>query len=213
MRSSCVVPRLCRIVGLGLALTVSLPALGASAQDAPEIVSRAEWGAKPANVEMMAPQTPREIVIHHTGTRQHLKLSLERKLRSLQNFSQHPGTVNGRTKAAWGDLPYHFYIDAAGRIGEGRDVGYAGDTNTAYSTANRIQIVMEGQFDDEQPSAAQLGALERLVAWLAARYRVPADKISGHNDHARTACPGKHLKAHLPTLIEKVKAAGASHAR
>ncbi|HEX5958811.1 MAG TPA: peptidoglycan recognition family protein [Hyphomicrobiaceae bacterium] len=199
--------------GLGLALALALTMPGASAQDRPEIVPRFQWGAKPANVEMMTPQTPREIVIHHTGTRQHPKLSLERKLRSLQSFSQHPGTVNGRTKAAWGDLPYHFYIDATGRIGEGRDVGYAGDTNTAYSTANRIQIVMEGQFDDERPSTAQLDALDRLVAWLAARYRVPADKISGHNDHAPTACPGKHLKAHLPALIEKVKAIGASRAR
>jgi hypothetical protein len=182
----------------------------AQAGAAPEIVPRSAWGANPAKTEMMKPQTPREIVIHHTSVKQQPKLSLARKLRGLQGFSQKPGTVNGRPKAAWGDMPYHFYIDSAGRIGEGRDVGYAGDTNTRYSTANRIQIVLEGHFDKQEPSPAQLQSLDRLVVWLAAKYRVPAGKISGHNDHVSTDCPGKHLKSYLPTLRQKVaKAAGA----
>jgi hypothetical protein len=176
---------------------------------APPIVPRAAWGAKPAKTDMMKPQTPREIVIHHTSVKQQPKLSLERKLRGLQSFSQTPGTVNGRPKVAWGDVPYHFYIDSAGHIGEGRDVGYAGDTNTKYSTANRIQIVLEGHFDTEEPAAAQLQSLDRLVVWLAKRYRVPAGKISGHNDHVSTDCPGKHLKSYLPTLRDKVAKASA----
>jgi hypothetical protein len=175
----------------------------------PEIVPRSAWGAKPAKTEMMKPQTPREIVIHHTSVKQQPKLSLERKLRGLQGFSQNPGTVNGRPKVAWGDVPYHFYIDSAGRIGEGRDVGYAGDTNTKYSTANRIQIVLEGHFDTEEPSPAQLQSLDKLVVWLARKYRVPAGKISGHNDHVSTDCPGKHLKSYLPTLRDKVAKASA----
>ena len=184
------------LAGAGLAL--------AQGNEAPPIVPRSAWGAKPANTEMMQRQTPREIVIHHTAARQQPKLSLERKLRGLQGFSLNPGTVNGRPKAAWGDMPYHFYIDAAGRIGEGRDVRYAGDTNTRYATANRIQVVVEGHFDKEQPSPGQLEALDRLVVWLARKYRVPAAKISGHNDHVSTDCPGKSLKSYLPALRAKV---------
>jgi hypothetical protein len=185
---------------LGAATSLALAQSGA----APEIVPRSAWGAMPARTEMMKPQTPREIVIHHTSVKQQPKLSLERKLRGLQGFSQNPGTVNGRPKVAWGDMPYHFYIDSAGRIGEGRDVDYAGDTNTKYSTANRIQIVLEGHFDKQEPSPAQLQSLDRLVVWLVRKYRVPAGKISGHNDHVSTDCPGKHLKSYLPTLREKV---------
>ena len=79
----------------------------------------------------------------------------------------------------------------AGRIGEGRSLDFAGDSNTAYDTANRIQIVVEGHFNQEQPSVAQLRSLDRLVVWLAARYQVPATSISGHGDHvANTDCPG-----------------------
>ena len=198
--------------GAGLALVLvaaALASLAAAESEAPPIVPRATWGAKPANTEMMKAQTPLEIVIHHTGERQQPKLSLEKKLRGLQSFSQAPGSVNGRPKVAWGDVPYHFYIASDGRIGEGRDVGYAGDTNTKYSTANRIQIVVEGHFDKEEPSPAQLQALDRLVVWLARKYRVPADKITGHNDHVSTDCPGRHLKSYLPTLRDKVaKASG-----
>jgi hypothetical protein len=205
-----VLRRLCAagLAAAALGAAAASPAL-AQGGAAPEIVPRSAWGAKPPRTEMMKPQTPREIVIHHTSVKQQPKLSLEKKLRGLQGFSQNPGTVNGRPKAAWGDMPYHFYIDSAGRIGEGRDVGYAGDTNTKYSTADRIQIVLEGHFDKEEPSPAQLQSLDRLVVWLAGKYRVPAGRISGHNDHVSTYCPGKHLKSYLPTLRDKVAKASA----
>lgn len=204
MRSTSI--RLCGLAGLGLALFAFAAAFSAFAQRsaAPEIVPRSAWGAKPANKSVMKAQNPREIVIHHTSARQQPKVSLEQKLRGLQNFSQTIGSVNARPKPAWGDVPYHYYIDAAGRIGEGRDVNYAGDTNTKYNTTNRIQIVVEGHFDTEQPSPAQLRSLDRLVVWLAGKYRVPAAKISGHNDHAATDCPGRNLKSYLPLLRNKV---------
>jgi len=210
MRSS--VTRWYGALGLGLVLLAFAAALGASAQRvaAPEIVPRAGWGAKPANTASMKPQTPHEIVIHHTSVRQQPKLTLEQKLRGLQSFSQTTGSVNSRPKPAWGDVPYHFYIDLAGRIGEGRNINYAGDTNTRYSTANRIQIVLEGHFDKEQPSPAQLQSLDKLVIWLAARYRVPAARISGHNDHVATDCPGHNLKGYLPVLRDRVAKASAA---
>ncbi|MEL6421593.1 MAG: peptidoglycan recognition family protein [Pseudomonadota bacterium] len=166
----------------------------------PPIVSRAEWKAKPAKTSLMRRQTPREIIIHHTSVRQQPKISLERKMRGLQGFSMRPGKVGRRKKPAWGDGPYHFYIGVSGRIAEGRDIRYAGDTNTKYNTKNRIQVVLEGQFDRERPNRRQLTALRQLTRWLAVTYDISADALSSHNDHASTNCPGKHLKAYLPTL-------------
>src|SRR5262245_39408340 len=98
------------------------PGIGAGAQDAPPIVARAQWGAKAADTSLMKKQTPREIIIHHTSVRQQPKLSLEKKLQGLQTFSQKPGSVAGHSKPVWGDIPYHYYIDVSGRIGEARDV-------------------------------------------------------------------------------------------
>lgn len=192
--------------GFGFVLLAAVAALGAAADTVgePEIVPRSAWGAKPARKDLMTPQTPHAIVIHHTSTRRQPKLNLEQKLRGLQSFSQAPGRVNDKPKPAWGDVPYHFYVDAAGRIGEGRDISYAGDSNTKYNTADRIQIVVEGNFEQEQPTQEQLRALDQLVIWLAAKYRVPPSGISGHNDLAPTDCPGRNLKDYLPQLRDKV---------
>jgi N-acetylmuramoyl-L-alanine amidase len=187
-----------------LALTAAI-AQAAERSAAPPIVPRAAWGAKPADASLMKPLEPREIVIHHTGEKRRPQLTLSEKLQKLQRFSQSVGLVGTAPKPPWGDVPYHFYVDAAGRIAEGRSLAFAGDSNTPYDTAGRIQIAVEGHFDEEQPSAAQLAALDRLVLWLAARHRLPAANISGHSDHVdNTQCPGQGLKAHLPTLRSRV---------
>lgn len=197
-----------RVAGLAMVFAVGLAggSLPGVAADAPEIVSRDAWKAKPANVKLMKPQTPREIIVHHTSVRQQPKISLERKMRGLQSFSQRKGKVGKRTKPAWGDGPYHYYIGVSGRIAEGRDINYAGDTNTKYNTKDRVQIVVEGAFEKEKPNERQLQALDRLTIWLAAKYRIPHSMISGHNDHASTDCPGKNLKPYLETLRTKVSA-------
>jgi hypothetical protein len=194
-------------VRLGLVALASAAPLGAAGQrvEAPEIVPRSAWGARPADTALMQAHTPREIVIHHTAEPQRPGQTLAQKLQRLQRFSRAEGSVEGRPKPPWGDVPYHYYIDAAGRIAEGRNIDYAGDTNTPYSTAGRIQIVLEGHFDTEAPGAAQKRSLDRLVVWLAARHRVPAAQISGHSDHVpSSSCPGRSLKSYLPLLREKV---------
>jgi hypothetical protein len=203
----------CRAAVLGLLLLALALPLGAAAQSvkAPEIVPRSAWGAKPPDTSLMQAHTPREIVIHHTAEPPQPRQTLAQKLQRLQRFSRAEGSVEDRPKPAWGDVPYHYYIDAAGRIAEGRSIDYAGDTNTPYRTAGRIQIVLEGHFDNEEPGAAQIGSLDRLVVWLAAKYRIPAAKVSGHNDHVPSSdCPGRNLKRYLPLLREKVAKASTS---
>jgi hypothetical protein len=178
-------------VFLALSLLVSFAA-PSLAGGGPPILSRQDWGAKPAVIARMVKQTPREIVIHHSGIARKEKLKLENKLRNLQHFSL--ATKN------WGDVPYHFYIDAGGQIGEGRDLAYAGDTNTRYDVKDRIQIVIEGDFEKETPAPAQLAAMRELVGWLRADHRIAGAQVSSHGDHAQTDCPGKNLKPFIADL-------------
>lgn len=200
-----------------LALCASLAPSGASAADEvpaaqgasliskPAIISRAEWKAKPPGPGM-EPQTVTGIILHHTGVRKNLKISLENKMRGLQSFSQNPGQVSpGHRKPAWPDVPYHFYVDAAGRIAEGRDVGFAGDTNTNYKTAGFIQIAVEGDFEKETPDAAQLNALRDLLPWLLLWSGLATEAISTHMDHAQTDCPGRNFTSALPGLLSQVR--------
>ena len=201
-----------RFCSLACLFLLCSPALAGPSNPQPEILPRSAWAVKPADTALMKQQTPRGIVIHHTGEKRAARQSLQEKLRKLQRFSQAAGTVGKQPKPPWGDVPYHFYVDAAGRIGEGRSLGFAGDSNTSYDTSNRIQIVVEGHFDLEQPAPAQLAALDRLVLWLAARYKLAATRVSSHGDHVgNTDCPGQGLRIYLPTL--RAKLAEAMRAR
>ena len=195
------------VLGICLAWSTLMTAHGppAGANEAPVIVTRAEWKASPALSRIAArKQTPRYITIHHTGAAQNSKRNVEYKMRSLQRFSQKKTKLaSGRVKPAWLDVPYHYYIGLSGRIAEGRDIQVAGDTNTNYSTEGHIQIVLEGNFEKHEPSSAQLKSLVKLTDWLSYKWKVPADRIRSHKHYASTLCPGEHLVGVIKSLREK----------
>ena len=144
---------------------------------------------------------PRYLTVHHTATKQNFGATLKTKLRSLQAFSQSSSRLaDGRTKKPWGDVPYHFYIDAEGGIGEGRDLRFAGDTNTEYDPNGHIGIVVEGNFETDRPTPDQIEALEDLLVYLAQKYAISTDDIGTHQDFAHTACPGRNLQKLMPAI-------------
>lgn len=174
----------------------------------PRILSRSEWNAKEA-VGEMEEHSLRHITIHHTASPQKQGVSVEKKMQNLQTFSQSEGRLaSGGKKPAWPDVPYHYYIAVDGQIAEGRDIKYVGDTNTDYDPAGHALVVLEGNFEQEQPSSKQLESLRLLVAWLSATYSIPAAEIKGHSDYASTACPGKSLEKLLPVVRQQ--AAGSA---
>jgi N-acetylmuramoyl-L-alanine amidase-like protein len=171
----------------------------------PEIVTRDEWQAKPP-LQGMKKQNPTAIIIHNSGVLQNKNSSLEQKLLSLQIFSQRPGIIDPNIKKPiWPDVPYHFYIDMIGRVAEGRDINFEGDTNTRYDTSGYIQIVVEGDFDNETPSQPQIFALEHLLVWLLISRNISMENISVHKDHAATTCPGSNFMSIFSSVIDDVK--------
>lgn len=170
----------------------------------PKIVSRQEWKAKDA-IGKMQPHTPQRITIHHTASPQKDSITIEKKMQALQNFSQGESRLaSGKNKTAWPDVPYHYYIAVDGQIAEGRDIKFVGDTNTDYDPNGHILIVLEGNFENEQPSSNQLESLTSLAVWLSVKFGIPVAEIKSHNDYASTACPGVNLKNALPALRKKV---------
>jgi hypothetical protein len=153
----------------------------------------------------MKEHDPTRITIHHTATPQKPERALADKMKALQNFSQNAGTLgNGKPKLAWPDVPYHFYIAANGQIAQGREEHFVGDTNTEYDPSGHLLVVLEGNFEEEQVTAAQWDSLVRITRWLADRYHVPAASIGGHKDFADTLCPGKGLQARLAELRKQL---------
>jgi hypothetical protein len=209
MQSACslIRPAVRRTFGIGLVAAAtlasacsSLGGAGGAVPPGSEFLSRRAWGANPP-VLVMERHTPASITIHHTATRQNPQRPLADKMRGLQRFSQTESPLaSGRIKPVWGDIPYHFYIDAAGHIAEGRALRFVGDSNTAYDPAGHLQIVLEGNFEEEVPTPAQLESLARLTWWHARRWGVSADSIFVHRDHAETLCPGRNLEHYIPWL-------------
>lgn len=146
------------------------------------------------------------VLVHHTGAAMKIKTTLIAKMRGLQRFSQAKEKLaDGRTKPAWPDVPYHFYIAADGKIAEGRSITAVGDTNTSYDPTGFIQVVVEGNFDTEQPTDAQTKSLKTLLMWLTQNHNIKPTAILKHNEKAKTACPGKNLDAALALIIEALK--------
>lgn len=187
-----------RLIILLLILAASFSAV--CAQKAPQIVSRSDWKANNSVGEGKKHKI-RFITIHHTATKIRADLALETKLRNLQAFSQRDDKLaSGKLKPAWFDIPYHYYISVDGRIGEGREIEYAGDTNTEYDPTGHALIVLEGSFGSDEPTSEQVDSLKKIVLWLARKYEVPAENIKGHDDYAKTGCPGENLKKLFPEL-------------
>jgi N-acetyl-anhydromuramyl-L-alanine amidase AmpD len=195
-----------RIFHLFLFLLVfSVMASVVSAQSKPEMISRKAWKANDP-VGKGKEHEVRFITIHHTATLQKKDVPVETKMRNLQAFSQRDDKLDtGKFKPAWFDVPYHFYIAADGRIAEGRELKYAGDTNTEYDPTGHALVVLEGSFGKEEPTLEQIESMKELVTWLAHRYKIPAANIKGHDDYAKTGCPGVNLKKLLTALQQTAR--------
>lgn len=192
------------LVGSNVFVFSTISTTNSSNIKSPQIITRQEWNAK-APVGQGKEHQISFITIHHTATLQKKEVSIEKKMQNLQSFSQSESRLaTGKLKPVWFDIPYHYYIAVDGKIAEGREMKFVGDTNTEYDPTGHALIVLEGNFETEEVADKQIKSLQEMVIWLADKYKVSADKIKGHNDYAKTACPGKNLKNLFPSLREMV---------
>ena len=173
---------------------IALVMVGCASPDMPRaaaspIISVQQWGGTAAKETLARLHKINRITLHHQGVAFPRGKDPQQYMRDLQSWS--------RTSKGWIDVPYHFAIDLDGRVYEGRDIRYAGDTNTSYDPAGHALIEVVGNFEDVEPNLAQLDAVVDLMAQLAARHDVPVAAIRGHRDYAETECPGKNLYRYL----------------
>ena len=131
------------------------------------------------------------ITLHHSGDPKPITLKDDpaKILRFLQTW--------GRDDKNWWDVPYHFFIAPDGKIYEGRDWHYIGETNTKYDPSGHFLINVLGNYEIQTPNPAQLNAIMDLMAWAVSEFNIPLDRIKGHRDYADTDCPGMNLYSYL----------------
>ena len=144
-----------------------------------------------ADLRLRIPHQIKFVTLHHIGSPQPLLPGEDpsQKLRNLQTW--------GARDRNWWDLPYHFLIDLEGRVYEGRDYHFMGETNTTYDPEGHFLISIIGNYDKQEPTQAQLEAIADMMAWAISRYDLPLDRIGGHYNYAQTGCPGKELRKYL----------------
>lgn len=155
-----------------------------------QILSVEQWGGTPAIDSLAKKHTITHITLHHQGEPFPKGKDPIQYLRNLQSWS--------RREKKWIDIPYHYIIDLDGKIYEGRNINYAGDTNTEYDPTGHALIEIVGNFEIVEPNQEQLDATANLMTLLAIKYNVPSDSIRAHKDYSsKTVCPGKNLYPYI----------------
>ena len=144
------------------------------------IITRGEWGAKPAvGVTNLVPSRVALCVLHHTtGTYS----GSGQTVRNIQAFHQGP-------TRKWADIAYSFLVAPDGTIFEGRGWGKQGAHTKGYNSSSvGIAFIGDGRLPVPAPALAS-------IAWLGseADRRFGTLRRVGHRDVGSTVCPGDAL--------------------
>jgi N-acetyl-anhydromuramyl-L-alanine amidase AmpD len=176
----------------------------------PAAVERIVWPRKMAPGRMW-----RYIVVHHSAT-------TAGTLEAIDAGQRGRGFTNG--------VAYHFLINNGRSAGTAdgqilptaRWLGQLDGAHTKVAShpefnTEGIGICLIGNFDLQEPTAAQMASLEMLVLALKKRYQIPLEGIFGHGELKNTRCPGRLFpletflmalrQDHLKRLVSNVSAA------
>lgn len=141
------------------------------------------------------------------------KQAKTRRLDKVTHFVPHHSAVEGGNIYAharyhvnfrqWPTVAYHFYISDLGEVMQClglETVGYhCGVLQGNYTS---IAVCIEGDFDSDEPTGAQLDAL----VWL----KLYIDELLGkrleikyHDEYKKTSCPGKNFPKKLVAKLER----------
>ena len=72
-----------------------------------------------------------------------------------------------------------------------------------------IGICLVGNFEETDPTPAQMDALRMLVRYLRGRFGIPRERVLGHQQLNATACPGKRFSVRAVAAATDPSPAGA----
>ncbi|MFN0012780.1 MAG: peptidoglycan recognition family protein [Phycisphaerales bacterium] len=162
---------------------------------APGVIQRASWTSRgPARPGEINPMNGvNRITVHHDGMDPFSSTSQADAARRLEMIRA--SHINRRPQP-FADIGYHFIIDPAGRVWEGRSVRYQGAHVQDHNEHN-LGIMVMGNFDRQRPTPAATNALDRFVAAQMRAYRVPIGRVYTHQELNPTACPGRNLQGYM----------------
>lgn len=156
-------------------------------------IPRSDWAHGVPRDGLASPMgSPELITIHHEGGPTDFdstsRAAAARRIESIRRFHV--------VDRGWADIGYHYLIDPAGRIWEGRPLTLAG-AHVRDRNPGNIGICVLGNFERQRPTPAQLTAVLLLVTSLQREHSIADERVFLHADLGDTACPGRHLRSAL----------------
>ncbi len=162
-----------------------------------QVIPRSAWttaGVVPGRPIKPLGQVLR-ITVHHEGATVYGSTDQGDAARRLASIRQ--SHISRATDGVyWADIGYHYVIDPAGRVWEGRSLQHQG-AHVHLQNENNLGVMVLGNFDKQSPSRAQTAALEAFLASRMRQYRVPVSRVYTHQEIGQTACPGQTLQRYM----------------
>ena len=157
---------------------------------------REAWTTTTPDARRLAPlERIRRITIHHQGNPSPFTstdpMVVANELRNIQK--------DHIRRMGAGDIGYHFIIDPAGNIWEGRSLSNLG-AHVRSGNDENLGIMLLGNFNIQDPTPEQLETLNVFLGQQMDTFGVAPNYVFGHRDLAATECPGDRLYAKLRTL-------------
>lgn len=136
------------------------------------------------------------ITVHHEGSNFFAATSQSDVAARLNSVRNAHLDRRARTGERWCDIGYHYIIDPAGRVWEGRNTRYQG-AHVQDENEHNLGIMVLGNFERQRPTPAAKQALDTFVAMQMQRFSVPINRVRTHKEFGGTACPGSELQAFM----------------
>ena len=163
-----------------------------------QAIARSNWAkGNPVRLRIKAMTPINRITVHHEGSTPVFfndERSTAARLEMIRRYH-----TNERH---WADIGYHYIIDRAGRLWQGRDLRYQGAHVKNHNPCN-IGVMVLGNFNKQRPTRQQTQMLHRTLNQLMRTFRVPKQQIFTHQELGPTTCPGTSLQAFMVALRGK----------
>lgn len=163
------------------------------------VLPRSAWAKGnpvPQYMNRMRPVT--RITIHHDGISPFASTNKAEAAARIESIRR------GHRGRNFGDIGYHYVIDPAGRVWQGRSLTWQGAHVGAQNDGN-LGICVLGNYQNQRPSETQLRAVEHFVAQQMRTHRVGVRQVYTHKELAATACPGRNLQ---PSIVAMRRSGG-----